>query len=214
MLRSTTELLRYDIEASDGKVGKVADFYFDERTWKVRFIVIDTDGMLGDNLIMVQAHDVAEIRFPEEALVLNMTQSNVEEGSGQAMFPSGSSKVPDGVAEVLPSNGLVIRSVDQTGCFEVTCEDGKIGYVHGLLIETANWSIRYLIVDTGHWLPGKLVLLSPLAVDQIEWEDRIIRTDVTTEGVKNCPAYDIASEISREYEAFLHDHYGWAKYWN
>lgn len=214
MLRCSTELLRYDVEASDGKIGKVADFYFDERTWKVRFIVVDTDGMFGDNLIMVQPHDVAEFRFPEETLVLSMAQSNVEEGPGQDLFPPGSDRAPERARpEALPSNGLVLRSVEQIGSFEVTCEDGKIGYVHGLLIETANWSIRYLIVDTGHWLPGKLVLLSPLAVDQIDWEDKVVRTDVTEEGVENCPPYDIDSEISREYEAFLHDHYGWTKYW-
>ncbi|MBU2583313.1 MAG: PRC-barrel domain-containing protein [Alphaproteobacteria bacterium] len=215
MLRCSTELLRYEVKAADGDVGTVRDFYFDDRSWKVRFILIDTDGMFGDNLIMVEPHDIGELRFPEETIVLKMTRSTIEESGGQAMFATASAKgdTSAGAAE-LPSNGLVLRSARQIASFEVTCEDGKIGYVHGLLIETTNWSVRYLIVDTGHWLPGKLVLLSPLAVDRIDWEDQVVTTDVTEVGVKNCPPYDIDSEISREYEAFLHDHYGWPKYWS
>lgn len=217
MLRCSTELIRYDVEGSDGTIGKVRDFYFDDRSWIIRFIVVDTDGLLGDNRILVQPQDVRELRFPQESIVLKMSQKDAEEGNGRAMFPASATEVEGADAAAagdLMGNGLVLRSVEQIGSFEVNCKDAKIGYVHGLLIETTTWSIRYVIVDTGHWMPGKLVLLSPLSIEGIDWDDQIIKTDVTEDGVKNCPPYDIKSETSREYEAFLHDYYGWKKYWS
>jgi hypothetical protein len=42
-----------------------------------------------------------------------------------------------------------------------------IGHLEKLLIENANWNIRYLIVDTKNWWPGKHVLISPDAVQEI-----------------------------------------------
>ena len=214
MLRCSTELIRYDVAAAEGKIGEVCDFYFDDRDWGVRFIVVDTDGLFGDNRILIRPQDVRELRFPEEAIVLDMARSKVEEASGPAMFPAaaeGATVSDDSLA--LTEGGQVLRGVAQLSSFEVTGEDAKIGCVHGLLIETTTWSIRYLIVDTGNWLPGKLILLSPHSVERIDWDDRTVAAGVTMEGVKNCPPYDIDSEISREYEAFLHDYYGWKKYW-
>ena len=214
MLRCSTELIRYDVEGTDGEIGKVRDFYFDDTTWVIRFIVIDTDGVFANNRILVQTQNVRDLKFPEESIILDLAQSSVEEGSGRALFPAAATQTTKAVTSAGPKEGgQVLRSVAQIGSFEVCSKDRKIGYVHGLLIETTTWSIRYLIVDTGHWLPGKLVLLSPLSVEKIDWDDRIVTTSVNEEGVKNCPPYDIDSEISREYEAFLHDHYGWKKYW-
>lgn len=78
------------------------------------------------------------------------------------MFPAASGQLA--TADRSPAaagDQTVLRSVAQIDEFAVTDKDAKIGYVRGLLIETRTWSIRYLIVDTGHSLPGKLVLLSP-----------------------------------------------------
>lgn len=215
MLRSSTELIRYDVEAVDGKIGKVHDFYFDDRTWAVSFIVVDTDGLFSGNTILIPPLDVRELRLPDESMILGLPLSQVEEGGGRAMFPAApgqQSHVSSSPASA--GDGHVLRSVAQITEFVMMGEAAKIGYVRGLLIETTTWSIRYLIVDTGHWLPGKLVLLSPLSVERIDWDDEIVFTGVTREGVENCPPYDIDSEISREYEAFLHDYYGWEKYWH
>ena len=42
MLRSLKDLRGYAIRASDGVIGKVDDFYFDDETWAIRYLVVDT----------------------------------------------------------------------------------------------------------------------------------------------------------------------------
>jgi hypothetical protein len=42
MLRKSTDLERFVIAATDGTVGHVEDFYFDDGAWVVRYLVVDT----------------------------------------------------------------------------------------------------------------------------------------------------------------------------
>lgn len=41
-LRSAAELRRYRIQGSDDAIGHVEDFIVDDKTWEVRYLVIDT----------------------------------------------------------------------------------------------------------------------------------------------------------------------------
>lgn len=212
MLRSSNELLRYDVEAVDGAIGRVADFYFEDRDWRIRHISVDTDGMFGANVILYDTSNVRELKFPVESIVLDVSRASAEECGGRDMFR----KQPDAVQSTTSqsdSSNKPLRSLKALEGFQVQATDRSIGDVHGLLVETATWSIRYLIVGTNEFLPGNYVLLSPLAIERVDWDDRLVKTDVTSEAMKNCPPYDPNAEVSRQYEAFLHDHYNWQKYW-
>ena len=39
MLRSMSDLENYAIRAVDGTIGHVMDFYFDDETWVIRYLV-------------------------------------------------------------------------------------------------------------------------------------------------------------------------------
>ena len=52
MLRSVSELTGYSILATDGQIGKVAEFYFDDITWTIRYLVVDTGNWLVDQINM------------------------------------------------------------------------------------------------------------------------------------------------------------------
>src|SRR5208282_5526669 len=45
--------------------------------------------------------------------------------------------------------------------YAVHATDGDLGHVENILADDANWDIRYLIIATRNWLPGKLVQLAP-----------------------------------------------------
>jgi len=53
MLRNTKDLHDYTIEATDGAVGQVEDFYFDDRAWVVRYLVVDTGNWLLSRKVLV-----------------------------------------------------------------------------------------------------------------------------------------------------------------
>lgn len=105
-----------------------------------------------------------------------------------------------------------LRSVAEITGYHIAATDGEVGHVENLLIDDVTWSVRYIIVDTKNWWPGKHVLLSPYAVSKIEWGVREVGVDVSKEKVRESPPWDPAAIIDQYYEKRLHTHYGWPGY--
>jgi uncharacterized protein YrrD len=91
--------------------------------------------------------------------------------------------------------------------------DGDIGSVDDVLFEDDSWTIRYLVVDTGKWLTGRKVLLSPVAVRDIAWGQRRLRVRFTREQVRSSPDIDTDKPVSRQQERAYFDYYGYPYYW-
>jgi hypothetical protein len=80
-------------------------------------------------------------------------------------------------------------------------------------METEFWAIRYMVVDTRNWWPGKQVLIAPQWVKQFSWAESDAYVDLTRAQIKGSPEYDPAAPVNRGYEARLYDYYGRHKYW-
>jgi hypothetical protein len=91
--------------------------------------------------------------------------------------------------------------------------DGDIGKVHDFLFDDAGWIIRYVVVDTGKWLPGRKVLLIPLVLDEPDWENRTLPVSLTKEQIKKSPDIDVDKPVYRQHEHALHEYYQWVPYW-
>ena len=101
---------------------------------------------------------------------------------------------------------------DLTG-FKIVAEDGEIGNVHDFFLDDEFWIIRYLVVDTGHWIPGRKVLLSPSVLHELNWEDKSFTVALTREQVKSSPDIDTDKPVSRQREIELQTHYNWPALW-
>ena len=97
--------------------------------------------------------------------------------------------------------------------YDIQARDGEIGTVDDFLIDDQSWTIRWIVVDTGTWLPGKKVLVSPEWADAVEWDDRALRVALTRDQIQNAPDYDPDEPVRREYEVRLFEHYGRRSYW-
>jgi uncharacterized protein YrrD len=97
--------------------------------------------------------------------------------------------------------------------FAVHASDGDVGQVHDLYFDDQDWSICYLVVNTGNWLFGRQVLLAPKCIELVRWQMREIDVSLTREQVENSPSIDLAKPVSRQMEAELHHYYGWVPYW-
>jgi hypothetical protein len=60
--------------------------------------------------------------------------------------------------------------------------------------------IRYLVVETGKWLSHRSVLISPRAISQPDWSEKIFPAAITQEQVKNSPSIDTHKPVSRQHE--------------
>lgn len=106
-----------------------------------------------------------------------------------------------------------LRSTKAVRGYHIDAIDGEIGHVADLLVDEANWSIRYLVVSTGNWWLGHDVLLTPPWIKSVSWEKQSMAVDVTRDALKRAPCYDRASPLTRDLEVAVHQHYGRPAYW-
>ncbi len=106
-----------------------------------------------------------------------------------------------------------LRSTREVNGYHIHATDGSIGHVDDFIASEGDWMIRYLVVDTRNWLPGRHVLISPDWVQRISWDDRAVYVDVSREKVENSPRYNPSAPVNREYEIQMYDYYGRPKYW-
>jgi hypothetical protein len=121
-------------------------------------------------------------------------------------------EVAAGEAEPPPPGDPHLGSVADVIGYRIHATDGDIGHVENLLADDENWDIRYLIVSTRNWLPGKQVLLAPYAVVDIDWAERRVIVNVTREQVRTAPEWDPLAMENQILEEQLHRHFGWPGY--
>ena len=97
--------------------------------------------------------------------------------------------------------------------YRLHARDGEIGHVDDFIVDDRSWVIRYLVVDTGSWWPGKKVLLPPQWIDRVSWLEATVDVDLDRDTIKNGPEWDPRSPISREYEERLYGYYRRPGYW-
>ena len=95
----------------------------------------------------------------------------------------------------------------------VTATDGVIGHVKDVFFDEIRWTIRYLVIDTGHWLSGREVLVSPYAVKPMIAAAKNIDVRLTLQQVTNSPRVDSHRPVSRQLECEVAAYYGYPEYW-
>jgi len=105
------------------------------------------------------------------------------------------------------------RSVKSLLGYMMGATDGEIGKVKDFYFDDKTWTVRYLIVETGNWLSGREVLISPQALLTPNWENGTFPVNLTKEQIQNSPAIDTDVPVSRQQEMGLYEHYSWPNYW-
>jgi hypothetical protein len=92
--------------------------------------------------------------------------------------------------------------------------NGEFGKVKDLYFDDRFWTTRYLVADTGKWLSGRQVLLSPYSLGAVDREERKIAISLTREQIEASPSLDSEKPVSRQFEEDYYRYYGWPNYWN
>jgi len=248
MLRHTSEIKGFSIGASDGAIGSITDFLFDDITWQVRWIVVEIGHLLTDRKVLLPPSALGRVNHIGNQFSIRLTMQNIKDspdidtdepvsrlmeanlydyygwcpywsmgfnvsGYGYAggrmapLFPPGTFRKANESGPPQLYGDPHLRSVSQVTGYHIRAADGEVGHVADFLIEDADWSIHYLIVDTKNWWPGKKVLISPRSVQGIDWGHTAVDLKVFREIVKNSPEYDATVAIDRAYEGRFHDYY-------
>jgi hypothetical protein len=91
--------------------------------------------------------------------------------------------------------------------------DGEIGKIKEFYFDDHHWTIRYLVVDTGNWLTGRQVLISPYALLDVNKEEEYISINLTKKQIEESPSIDTDKPVSRQFEEVYYGYYGYPLYW-
>jgi hypothetical protein len=262
MLFAVSGLEGCQVRASDGNVGAVKDFLFDDETWTIRWMAVDTGHWLPGRRVFIHPSAIAPLTLPPKPrlpmmspgetleLTVNLAKQQIEAGPhthedepvtsdmeallydyygwdpywgathfGGAVLPNAEARIVadaarrEADAEIPPADGVNrLHSVASFAGYYVHALDGDIGHVENVLAEDANWEIRYLVIATRNWWPGKVVQLAPYAVKDIDWFGERINMNVSRDQVRSAPAWDPLTLADEAREEQFHRHFGWPGY--
>jgi uncharacterized protein YrrD len=250
MKRSIKSLVGFSMGATDGEIGKVKEFYFDDLTWTVRYLVVETGSWLNGRKVLISPQALLAPDWQNEIFPINLTKEKIKNSPnvdteqpvsrqheiemyeyypwtsywgggiwGGGMGVSGMmTQVHEPLVEAVRNENTPdtkdadgdphLRNTHKVTGYTIHATDGKIGDVEDFIMDDTSWKLEYLVVDTGHWFPGKKVLISPKLVRQIEWDTSEVILKVSEAHVKNSPEYEPGEAISESYAANLQNYYG------
>ncbi len=242
MLRSVRDILGYRAQATDGQIGTVKDFYFDDEAWTVHYIVLDTGHWLPGRRVLISPQSLGEPDWRREILPVGLSCRKIEDSPNidtekpvsrrmQSQLlqhfdwtpywgylgPAVEQPMTE-VAEAEPAEDHEpdehLRSVREVCHYRMHARDGEIGQLRDFIVQTEGWVLRYLVVDTRVWLPGKKVLVSPAWIERVDWATAEVYVDLERETIKHGPRFDYHCPVNRDYEQRMFDYYGRPVYWD
>ncbi len=225
MLQSVNELDTYTLLAADGEIGELKGFYFNEGTWDTPYLIADTGIWLPGRTIVIATEALGIFDPKAKRIQVNLTKDKIKnspEVDDDKPLTHELEKKITLYYSWKDSGALVPQQATPTQLFRSTsalinqyihAQDGDLGHVEDLLVDDEIWKIRYLVVDTRNWWPGKKVIIAPDFVRQVTWEADKVFIDLKRETVKSSPEYQPEALPDRKYEERLYGFYGKQGYW-
>lgn len=245
MLIKSKSLKGFNLNALDGEIGSVKEFFFDDKFWTVRYLVVDTGNWFNSNKVLISPYLIGSVDYESELINVNLTKQQVADSPAYDSEKPVSAEYEDlysryygtplywggtmmwGAYSYLDrdrdnwkqhvdtENSWTpnLRSSKEVIGYNIQATDGEIGHVEDFIINDDTWTMRYFIIDTKNWLPGKNVLIATQWIERISWSESKVHVDLSRETIKHVPEYDEDEVLSRDYENTLHRHYNREGYW-
>jgi len=104
--------------------------------------------------------------------------------------------------------GNYLRSFREVATYGVRAVDGDIGRIEDFIVDDTQWAVKTFVVDTGHWLRGKQVLLAAESIENISVDEKCVMVNLKRARIEDSPEYDPAAPVNEEFELRLYDYYG------
>ena len=107
----------------------------------------------------------------------------------------------------------MLKNISDLKNYAISASDGEIGHLKDFYFDDKSWVVRYLVVETGSWLFSRKVLISPIAINHINWDDKLLSIHQSKEQIKNSPDIDTDKPVSRQHEIIYNGYYNYPLYW-
>lgn len=78
MSRNVKNLVGFSLKETDGEIGNVEDFYFDDITWKVRYLVVRTGNWFTRRKVLISPKSLQKMDWENEEFLVNLTQEQIK----------------------------------------------------------------------------------------------------------------------------------------
>ena len=238
MHRNVNNLIGYTIIAKDGELGKVDEFFFDDLTWSIRYLVVKTGHWLFERKVLIPHTALGTTDWKSKTFRVNLFMEQVSSSPdidaektvsrqheekllnyykfpiywGDTFYGQPLGNTPDlpltGENKLKDGDDPHLRSTKKVTGYHIHAKDGLIGHVEDFIVDDKNWNVCFLIVNTHTWLPGRKVLILPRWIIRIDWAESIVYMNLSKTSIEKSPDFDFSNPIGRDYENILLKHYG------
>lgn len=216
MARNASAIDGYITTASDGDLGTVSDFLFDDTSCPVRWLVVDTRKCLSGRNVLLPTLVLEHLDAERKEFAVWLTMQQVKDspdvdterpvsrqmeasvydycgwrpylggrplhgqlhgyvggyrtmGSAMLVQPALGTRQREEQATRLPGDDEDphLRSIKSVTGYHTHAGHGEIGHVNDFLVDDADWTIHYVVVETTNWWRGKKTPISPRSVKDI-----------------------------------------------
>jgi sporulation protein YlmC with PRC-barrel domain len=78
MQRNINSLTGYKMEASDGEIGEVKEFYFDDETWFIRYLIVETGNWFSNKKVLIAPQALLLPDWENKKFPINLTKEQIK----------------------------------------------------------------------------------------------------------------------------------------
>ncbi len=227
MIRSAKSMLGYRLAASDGTVGHVRDFYFDEQSGEIRHLLVDLGWHLPGRKVLIDPPLLGSPDWVHRTIPTVMTREAVRHspkpGTDKPVFRQLQEQMrnfyewaphwtplsgePEPQPELSLSGDARLRSVHHLTGYKVETNAGPIGHIADFVIDCGKWRIALCVLD-----PDRAILSHqcsfPLGqIELFDWENRRLRVGFENWALTDCPEHRLVDLDDPSYEQRVREYY-------
>ena len=235
MFLNVNRVKGFGIDAADGDIGRLKEFYFDDKECVIRYLVVDTGRFLPGKKVLIPRSALRKPDLIKKRIQVDLSKEQVKNSQGidehrpvkrerdfelnqyhgwKISWAEGPEVLlPADVEPDLDSYGgdPHLQSTDMLTGFHIQTPEGEVGRLDDFVLDDAAWDIRYYVAEIGTRLPGRKVLMCPQWIQKINQRERKVLVNLALEKIKTGPEYNQSTPITKDYEEEMLEHYGCKK---
>lgn len=208
MLLTLKQARECALRVDDATVGPLCDLFLDSSNWLVSHLVFSTGEETGRDRIVVPRNALGAMVWRHDSLYLAVTTRQLRAAPRldggmplrsaeeldlqryyQNLLGNGYSGLNSETAHAEGRSEGRLQSAFQAVDYQVDSVTGKTGVVDDLLVDPAEWCIRFLVVNTRESFPRDKVIIPPVWVSDIDAKREVVSVETTADAIKSCPLF-------------------------
>ena len=194
MVYELKDLIGSPVVATDGEMGSVRTFLFDDQSWRVRYLVVDVGNWLKRRDVVLPIAALEKPNWANKTCSAHLTKDQVSNSpdvdtekpvsrqqeiamhdyfgplASWADSELGMPAAPTGMKYPLHTPEVLhLRSASHMLGYLVWATDGDFGVLEGFVMDEASWHFGFLDVKSGDWLHNRSVLIPTRWVQSVSW---------------------------------------------